>query len=289
MPGSAPMSCPPRSGRSTACRAAGDRSVQRLPAGGASRGSAGLSAGEMESGGALPLAASGLDGFCLPPLYGHLPHPLPGRGWLGRQIRRRDLRRLAPTCRRRCRWTLPGLKDLGGLLPGRDLFLPGREGGRRIGRRLRFGALSLVRFTGTSDILFPLFPYGLPFHALVLAAGKGRGSLAAQAETRPSSRESGEKAGPSSFSRRTIRSVFSDGRRGVMYRRPGLLRRICRGLVRPQIMVRVVNTPLPEGLTGPAQLPASGGSRGGEGVHSVCLHLFLRRHGGVGLLVPALL
>ena len=115
---------------------------------------------------ALPLAAPGLDGFCLPLLYGHLPHPLPGRGWLRRQIRRRDLRRLAPTCRRRCRWTLPGLKDLGGLLPGRDLFLPGREGGRRIGRRLWFGYLSFVRRPGASDMLFPLFPYGLPFHAL---------------------------------------------------------------------------------------------------------------------------
>ena len=44
------MSCPPRSGRSTACPAAGDRSAQRLPEGGASRGSAGLSAEEMESG-----------------------------------------------------------------------------------------------------------------------------------------------------------------------------------------------------------------------------------------------
>ena len=167
------------------------------------------------------------------------------------------------------------------------MFLPGREGGRRIGRRLWFGYLSFVRRPGASDMLFPLFPYGLPFHALARPRGRTAAHWRLRRKLALLPGKWGQDGAVLLFSEDDPFRVLA-GQRGVMYRRPGLLRRICRGLVHLQITVRVFNTPLPEGLTGPAQLPASGGSRGGEGVHSVCLYLFLRRHGGVGLLAPAL-
>lgn len=137
-------------------------------------------------------------------------------------------------------------------------------------------------------MLLPLLPYSLLFHALSRPRGRAAAHRRLRRKLALLLGKWGKDEAVLLFSEADPLRVLAR-RRGAMDRRSGLLRWICRGLVRPQITVRVVNTPLPEGLTAPAQLPDSGGSRGGEGVHSVCLHLFLRCHGGVGLLVPALL